>query len=104
MIGAGLERACRWRVSCCMGEEFAAFAVQGRVVEFEQGLPWRVVVPGIEHAGASGFLRELAASDCSSAALCRYAVWPARPGLGCRPQAVGHTRPTSRRLRHGLIS
>ena len=50
-----------------------AGVVLGRVVEFEQGLPRRVVFPDIEHAGASGYLRELAVSDCSPATLRSYA-------------------------------
>ena len=50
-----------------------AGVVLGRVVEFEQGVPWRVVFPDIEHAGASGYLRELAVSDCSPATLRSYA-------------------------------
>lgn len=50
-----------------------ADVVLGRVVESEQGLRWRVVFPDDEHAGASGFLRELAVSDCSPATLPSYA-------------------------------
>lgn len=34
----------------------------GRVVEFEQGLRWRVWFPHEEHVAASSFLRDLAAS------------------------------------------
>jgi hypothetical protein len=45
----------------------------GRVVQFEQGLRWRVVFPGSEHLAASGFLRDVAASDCSVATLRSYA-------------------------------
>ncbi|GAA1611541.1 hypothetical protein GCM10009789_77320 [Kribbella sancticallisti] len=36
---------------------------RGRVVEFESGLRWRVLFPGLEHEAASENLRELAASD-----------------------------------------
>ncbi|WP_406046968.1 tyrosine-type recombinase/integrase [Kribbella sp. NBC_00889] len=45
----------------------------GRVVQFEQGLRWRVVFPDSEHLAASGFLRDVAASDCSVATLRSYA-------------------------------
>lgn len=50
-----------------------AVAEPGRVVEFEWGLRWRVMFPEAEHEAASGFLRDLAASDCSSATLRSYA-------------------------------
>jgi site-specific recombinase XerD len=43
------------------------------VVEFESGLRWRVLFPELEHPAASGYLRELAASDCSPATLRSYA-------------------------------
>jgi site-specific recombinase XerD len=45
----------------------------GRVEEHARGLRWRVVFPDTEHAVASSFLRELAASDCSPATLRSYA-------------------------------
>lgn len=45
----------------------------GRVVESAVGLPYRVFYPELEHADASLFLRELAASDCSPATLRSYA-------------------------------
>jgi hypothetical protein len=45
----------------------------GRVVEFESGLRWRVLFPDLEPEAASGYLRELAASDCSPATLRSYA-------------------------------
>lgn len=48
-------------------------AEPGRVVEFESGLRWRVLFPELEHPAASGYLRELAASDCSPATLRSYA-------------------------------
>ncbi|TDC25447.1 tyrosine-type recombinase/integrase [Kribbella albertanoniae] len=48
-------------------------AEPGRVVEFESGLRWRVLFPESEHQAASGYLRELAASDCSLATLRSYA-------------------------------
>jgi site-specific recombinase XerD len=48
-------------------------AEPGRVVEFESGLRWRVLFPELEHEAASGYLRELAASDCSPATLRSYA-------------------------------
>jgi site-specific recombinase XerD len=48
-------------------------AEPGRVVEFESGLRLRVLVPELEHVAASGYLRELAASDCSPATLRSYA-------------------------------
>jgi hypothetical protein len=48
-------------------------AEPGRVVEFESGLRWRVLFPELEHEAASGYLRELAASDCSTATLRSYA-------------------------------
>lgn len=35
-------------------------------------MPWRVVFPDSEHAAASGFLRDVAASDCSVATLRNY--------------------------------
>jgi site-specific recombinase XerD len=41
-------------------------------VEFESGLRWRVLFPEFEHEGASGYLRELAATDCSPATLRSY--------------------------------
>jgi hypothetical protein len=44
----------------------------GRVAEFEQGLRWRVLFPEQEHLAASGFLRDLAASDCSLGTLRSY--------------------------------
>ncbi len=47
-------------------------AEPGRVVEFESGLRWRVSFPELEHEGASGYLRELAATDCSPATLRSY--------------------------------
>jgi site-specific recombinase XerD len=43
------------------------------VVEFEWGLQWRVMFPEAEHVAASGFLRDLAASDCSPGTLRSYA-------------------------------
>lgn len=45
----------------------------GRVVEFQTGLRWRVLFPEQEHPAASGYLRELAASDCSPGTLRSYA-------------------------------
>ncbi len=45
----------------------------GRVVEFETGLRWRVLFPELEHVAASGYLRDLAASDCSAGTLRSYA-------------------------------
>lgn len=45
----------------------------GRVVEFATGLQWRVLFPESEHVAASGFLRDLAASDCSVRTLRSYA-------------------------------
>jgi site-specific recombinase XerD len=50
-----------------------AVADPGRVVEFEQGLRWRVFFPEQEHLAAAGFLRDLAASDCSPGTLRSYA-------------------------------
>lgn len=44
----------------------------GRVVQFETGLRWRVLFPDIEHEDASGYLRDLAASDCSPGTLRSY--------------------------------
>lgn len=44
----------------------------GRVVQFETGLRWRVLFPDVEHEAASGYLRDLAASDCSSGTLRSY--------------------------------
>lgn len=46
---------------------------RGRVVECERGLRWRVWFPDDEHLVVSGFLRDLAASDCSPATLRSYA-------------------------------
>ena len=37
------------------------------------GLPYRLVFPDSEHEAAASFLRDLAASDCSSATLRSYA-------------------------------
>lgn len=48
-------------------------AAVGRVVEFDTGLPWRVLFPEQEHLAASSYLRELAASDCSPTTLRSYA-------------------------------
>src|SRR5690242_11133951 len=45
----------------------------GRVEEQTSGLRWRVVHPDVEHEAASSYLRELAASDCSSATVRSYA-------------------------------
>ena len=45
----------------------------GRVEERPTGLSWRVIHPHVEHAAASSYLRELAASDCSPATLRSYA-------------------------------
>ena len=45
----------------------------GRVAEFDSGLRWRVLFPEGEHAAASSYLRELAASDCSPTTLRSYA-------------------------------
>jgi hypothetical protein len=50
-----------------------SFVDLGRVVEFKWGLRWRVFFPEVEHPAASGFLRELAASDCSPGTLRSYA-------------------------------
>ncbi|WP_432945760.1 tyrosine-type recombinase/integrase [Kribbella sp. CA-253562] len=50
-----------------------AVAEPGRVVEFEWGLRWRVMFPEVEHLAVSGFLRDLAASDCSPGTLRSYA-------------------------------
>lgn len=42
----------------------------GRVEPSPTGLPWRVISSLLtEHAAASSYLRELAASDCSSLTL-----------------------------------
>jgi len=45
---------------------------RGRVVECSTGLRWRVVFPDVEHDAACGYLRDLAASDCSPATLRSY--------------------------------
>ena len=45
----------------------------GRVVRFDAGLRWRVLFPEDEHETASGYLRELAASDCSPGTIRSYA-------------------------------
>ena len=45
----------------------------GRVQPSPTGLPWRVIFPANEHAAASSYLRELAASDCSPLTLRSYA-------------------------------
>ncbi len=45
----------------------------GRVELGVAGLPWRVIFPDVEHVGASSYLRELAASDCSPFTVKRYA-------------------------------
>ncbi|MGH3465389.1 MAG: tyrosine-type recombinase/integrase [Kribbellaceae bacterium] len=45
----------------------------GRVTEFGSGLRWRVMFPQDEHAVASSYLRDLAASDCSPGTLRSYA-------------------------------
>lgn len=46
---------------------------RGRVVECRVGLRWRVFFPDREDCKVSGFLRDLAASDCSPATLRSYA-------------------------------
>jgi site-specific recombinase XerD len=48
-------------------------AEPGRLVEFESGLRWRVLFPELEHEAASGYLRELAATDSSPSTLRSYA-------------------------------
>jgi site-specific recombinase XerD len=45
----------------------------GRVESAESGLPWRVIFPDVEHVGATSYLRELAASDCSPLTVRSYA-------------------------------
>lgn len=45
----------------------------GRVEAAQSGLPWRVIFPDAEHAGATSYLRELAASDCSPLTVRSYA-------------------------------
>lgn len=50
-----------------------AVAEPGRVLEFASGLRRRVLFPEFEHEATSGYLRELAASDCSSSTLRSYA-------------------------------
>lgn len=47
--------------------------VLGRVESAPSGLPFRVIFPDAEHFGASSYLRELAASDCSPLTLRSYA-------------------------------
>ncbi len=47
--------------------------VLGRVESSPTGLAWRVIFPDSEHAAAAAYLRELAASDCSTATLRSYA-------------------------------
>jgi integrase len=51
----------------------AAAGNLGRVDQHDGELRWRVVFPDFEHAAASSFLRELAASDCSPATVRSYA-------------------------------
>jgi hypothetical protein len=51
----------------------AVVADVGSVAEFGVGLGWRVMFPEFEHAASSGFLCDLAASDCSPATLRSYA-------------------------------
>lgn len=48
-------------------------AVLGRVESAPSGLPWRVIFPDVEHRGATSYLRELAASDCSPLTVRSYA-------------------------------
>jgi site-specific recombinase XerD len=45
----------------------------GRVEQSSGGLAWRVIFPDSEHAAASSYLRDLAASDCSPLTLRSYA-------------------------------
>lgn len=45
----------------------------GRVEAAPSGLPWRVIFPDGEHLGATSYLRELAASDCSPLTVRSYA-------------------------------
>ena len=45
----------------------------GRVESAPSGLPWRVIFPDAEHLGATSYLRELAASDCSPLTIRSYA-------------------------------
>jgi hypothetical protein len=47
--------------------------VLGRVESSPTGLAWRVIFPDVEHAAASSYLRELAASDCSPYTIRSYA-------------------------------
>ena len=55
------------------GESVPVVGEVGRVSEFGTGLRWRVLFPEFEHGAASGFLRDLAASDCSVGTLRSYA-------------------------------
>lgn len=48
-------------------------AVLGRVESATGGLPWRVIFPDAEHLGATSYLQELAASDCSPLTVRSYA-------------------------------
>lgn len=56
-----------------MPAEDGDVVVLGRVESSPTGLAWRVIFPDSEHAAASSYLRELAASDCSTATLRSYA-------------------------------
>jgi hypothetical protein len=47
-------------------KEVLSVVVLGRVESSPSGLPWRVIFHVIEHAAASSYLRDLAASDCRS--------------------------------------
>jgi hypothetical protein len=86
-------------------------AEPGRLVEFESGLRWRVLFPELEHEAASGYLRELAATDSSPSTLRSYAFdllrwfrflhrqftpWE-RSGWTCDRWSSGCARPRTRR-------
>ena len=45
----------------------------GRVESAPSGLPWRMIFPDAKHLGATSYLRELAASDCSPLTVRSYA-------------------------------
>jgi hypothetical protein len=54
-------------------KEYGGVVVLGRVESSPTGLAWRVTFPDVEHAAASSYLRDLAASDCSPLTTRSYA-------------------------------
>lgn len=108
-------------VSAIIGRKAGRMTVnQGRVVKADSGLPYRLIFPDAEHEVVTSFLRDLAASDCSSSTLRSYAYdllrwfrflherfvpWERAERLDVRA-LVEHMRasPTANALRRGIES